>query len=175
MTAHNIAASVRQKLLNRAKQLGEDFQLLLTRFANERLLYRLSQSPFRDQFVLRLRYARASVTGGSESACWASWRWYGRRVGVPRALGLESVRHRWSKQTPSRSSRVSERARVRATGKATHNSPTRTSTSSAMIVSSPDCVSSSTIGRYVESLESGSRNTRECCHVPDFSTAFSLW
>lgn len=53
MTAHNIAASVRQKLLNRAKQLGEDFQLLLTRFANERLLYRLSQSPFRDQFVLK--------------------------------------------------------------------------------------------------------------------------
>ena len=53
MTAHNITASVRQKLLTRAKQLGEDFQLLLTRFANERLLYRLSQSPFRDQFVLK--------------------------------------------------------------------------------------------------------------------------
>lgn len=32
---------------------GEDFQLVLDRFAVERLLYRLSQSPERDQFLLK--------------------------------------------------------------------------------------------------------------------------
>ena len=53
MSGSNIAASVRQRLLNRAKERGEDFQLLLTRYANERLLYRLSQSAYRDDFVLK--------------------------------------------------------------------------------------------------------------------------
>ncbi len=53
MTERNLAASVRQRLLMRAKRLGEDYQLLLSRFAGERLLFRLSQSPFRDLFVLK--------------------------------------------------------------------------------------------------------------------------
>ena len=49
----NIAASVRQRLLNRARERGEDFNFLFTRYANERLLYRLSESRYRDQFVLK--------------------------------------------------------------------------------------------------------------------------
>ena len=49
----NIAASVRQRLLNRARDGGEDFNYLLTRYANERLLYRLGASGFREQFVLK--------------------------------------------------------------------------------------------------------------------------
>ena len=49
----NVAASVRQRLLNRARERGEDFNYLLTRYANERLLYRLSKSGYRDQFVLK--------------------------------------------------------------------------------------------------------------------------
>lgn len=53
MTGPNRAASVRQKLTNRSKQRGEDFQLLLLRYANDRILYRLSLSPFRDRFVLK--------------------------------------------------------------------------------------------------------------------------
>ena len=53
MTARNIAASVRQRLLNIARQRGEDFQALLTRFTLERLLYRLGQSDYRDQLVLK--------------------------------------------------------------------------------------------------------------------------
>lgn len=53
MVVSNIAASVRQKLLNRAKQQGDDFQLLLVRYANERLLYRLSQSQYKDRFILK--------------------------------------------------------------------------------------------------------------------------
>ena len=49
----NVAASVRQRLFNRAKERGEDFQYALTRFAAERLLYRLSQSHHAGQFVLK--------------------------------------------------------------------------------------------------------------------------
>ncbi len=49
----NPAASVRARLLNRAKADKAEFQLVLTRFALERLLYRLSKSPHRDQFLLK--------------------------------------------------------------------------------------------------------------------------
>ena len=52
-TLTNIAASVRQKLLNRSRKQKEDFQLVLTRYALERLLYRLSQSKHVDEFVLK--------------------------------------------------------------------------------------------------------------------------
>jgi predicted nucleotidyltransferase component of viral defense system len=40
-------------LLNIAAARGEDFGLVLIRYALERLLYRLSQSDFRDQFILK--------------------------------------------------------------------------------------------------------------------------
>lgn len=49
----NLGASTRQRLLNLAKARGEDFDLVLTRFALERLLYRLSRSPHADRFVLK--------------------------------------------------------------------------------------------------------------------------
>lgn len=49
----NLAASVRARLLNRARAQGEDFNYLLTRYANERLLYRLTRSPHREHFVLK--------------------------------------------------------------------------------------------------------------------------
>lgn len=45
--------SVRARLLNRARAEGVEFQQLLTRFALERLLYRLSISAHRDQFLLK--------------------------------------------------------------------------------------------------------------------------
>ena len=49
----NLSASVRQRLLNLAAKRKEDFGLLLTRYALERFLYRLSVSPYRDSFVLK--------------------------------------------------------------------------------------------------------------------------
>ena len=49
----NIAASVRQRLLNLAHARGEPMELLLTRYALERLLHRLSLSPHRERFVLK--------------------------------------------------------------------------------------------------------------------------
>ncbi len=49
----NTAASVRDRLLALARERGEDFQLLLTQYGLERLLYRLSRSGYRDRFILK--------------------------------------------------------------------------------------------------------------------------
>lgn len=49
----NIGASVRARLFNLSKANGQSFDLVLTRFALERLLFRLSQSPHAERFVLK--------------------------------------------------------------------------------------------------------------------------
>lgn len=49
----NLAASVHHRLHNYARANGEDFNLLLVRFANERLLYRLSISAHKNRFLLK--------------------------------------------------------------------------------------------------------------------------
>jgi predicted nucleotidyltransferase component of viral defense system len=49
----NLAASIRQRLLDLARARGEDFQLLLDRYAVERLLYRLSVSEAHHDFLLK--------------------------------------------------------------------------------------------------------------------------
>lgn len=51
--ARNLAASVRQRLLNVSKRNGEAFDLVLTRYALERLLYRLGKSQYHNQFLLK--------------------------------------------------------------------------------------------------------------------------
>lgn len=49
----NLPASVRQRLLNLSHQRQEDFNLVLSLYAIERLLYRLGQSPYAVLFVLK--------------------------------------------------------------------------------------------------------------------------
>ncbi len=49
----NPSASLLARLLTLAKQRGEDYSLLLNRFAMERLLFRVSQPPFADRFLLK--------------------------------------------------------------------------------------------------------------------------
>ena len=49
----DFGTSVRARLLTLARQKGQAFDLLLTRYANERLLHRLSLSPHRSRFVLK--------------------------------------------------------------------------------------------------------------------------
>lgn len=49
----NVGASVRARLLQRSRDERTDFQMLLTRYALERLLYRLSLSGQRDRFILK--------------------------------------------------------------------------------------------------------------------------
>lgn len=63
MTKKNAAASVKQRLLNLHRKTGEDFQLLLTRYAVERLLYRLAGSAHAQAFVLKGAMLFALWTG----------------------------------------------------------------------------------------------------------------
>lgn len=49
----NRGASVRARLLKISKESGQNYQLVLTRYANERLLYRLAESAHADRFVLK--------------------------------------------------------------------------------------------------------------------------
>jgi hypothetical protein len=53
MNQRNTAGSVRARLLTRARETRQDFNLVLTRYALERLLYRLGVSPHADQFLLK--------------------------------------------------------------------------------------------------------------------------
>ena len=49
----NVAASIRTRLLNRAKTEQTEFQLFLDRYGCERFLYRLGKSEVRDQCILK--------------------------------------------------------------------------------------------------------------------------
>lgn len=50
----DLPASVRQRLLDNARLTGRPFQEVLQYFAMERFLYRLSQSPHANTFVLKV-------------------------------------------------------------------------------------------------------------------------
>lgn len=79
----DMAASVRARLLARAKEHGEDFQLTLVRYAVERFLYRLGKSVHRDAFVLK---------GAMLFALWSEQPF--RATGDLDLLGLGSVGER---------------------------------------------------------------------------------
>jgi hypothetical protein len=49
----DVAASIKARLLNRAKERGEQFELFLVRYACERFLYRLGASECRDKCILK--------------------------------------------------------------------------------------------------------------------------
>lgn len=49
----DIGASVRSRLLKLARERGQPFDLVITRYALERVLYRLSRSAYRDRFALK--------------------------------------------------------------------------------------------------------------------------
>ena len=49
----NKAASIRQKLLNLSREQGRVFEAVLLSYGLERLIYRLSISDHRDQFILK--------------------------------------------------------------------------------------------------------------------------
>jgi hypothetical protein len=49
----NIAASVRQRLLNKARETNRSCSELVQYFAMERFLYRLSKSTHADKFILK--------------------------------------------------------------------------------------------------------------------------
>ena len=53
MKQRNLAASFRSKLLNHARDTQQDFNLVLTRYGLERLLYRLSVSKYSESYLLK--------------------------------------------------------------------------------------------------------------------------
>lgn len=53
MNERNVAASCRAQLLNHARATNQDFNLVLTRFSLERLLYRLAISEYANLFLLK--------------------------------------------------------------------------------------------------------------------------
>jgi predicted nucleotidyltransferase component of viral defense system len=59
----NLAASVKARLANLAHTQKEDFQELLSRYARERLLYRLSVSEYQERFILKGALLFAYWTG----------------------------------------------------------------------------------------------------------------
>lgn len=61
----HLPVSVRQRLQNLRDKTGEEYQLLLTTYALERLLYRLSQSEYADRFVLKGAMLFVALTGKS--------------------------------------------------------------------------------------------------------------
>ena len=52
----NIAASVHQRLLGKARESARPFNEFLQHFAIERFIYRLSRSPQADRFILKVAY-----------------------------------------------------------------------------------------------------------------------
>jgi len=52
-TGANLAASIRQRLLNMARETGRPFNEMLQYFAMERFLYRLTKSLHADKFILK--------------------------------------------------------------------------------------------------------------------------
>jgi predicted nucleotidyltransferase component of viral defense system len=49
----DVGASVRARLSTLAREKGVDFELILVRYAHERLLYRLGQSKYQNRFILK--------------------------------------------------------------------------------------------------------------------------
>ena len=104
------AASVHARLLARAKARGEDFRLVLSRYAVERFLYRLSISPARDRYWLkgallfdlwfdypppdaRRRFSWLRTGGHDWRVCVRSAVSRGRRNGVrPASITVEEIR-----------------------------------------------------------------------------------
>ena len=61
----NTTASIRARLLSRAKSEGTEFQLYLVRYACERFLYRLGASGARDQCILKGDESPSRMDGGA--------------------------------------------------------------------------------------------------------------
>ena len=64
----NTAPSIRARLLFLAQSRSEDYQRVLGRYAVERFLYRLGQSPYRDKFALKGATLFTLWTGHTSSA-----------------------------------------------------------------------------------------------------------
>ena len=72
----NLAASVRQRLLSLSRQRAEPFDLILVRYGIERLLYRLSQSPYTDRFLLKGAVVAQLIADTDDQENLVPYRWH---------------------------------------------------------------------------------------------------
>lgn len=63
MKTSSKAASVHDRLLAAARASDSDFNLLLSRYALERFLYRISASRYKDRFLLKGALNRPGIAG----------------------------------------------------------------------------------------------------------------
>lgn len=66
----DLAASVRQRLLNHSRESREEFQSVLTRYGLERFMFRIGRSPHAGEFVLKGAMLFALWTGRARRATW---------------------------------------------------------------------------------------------------------
>lgn len=69
---HGISQSVHTHLVRHARSLGVETELVLTRFAVERLLYRLSRSSHAGRFVLKGALLKGWKVFGASASPWPS-------------------------------------------------------------------------------------------------------
>lgn len=82
----NSGKSIRAKLLNVAKKENVFYQTILTRYFQERLLYRLSKTRFRGNFYLKggalmYAYCRIQLSQSSRKRCMRLLIWLTRTAG----------------------------------------------------------------------------------------------
>ena len=70
-TKKNVAQSVHQKLLNKAREAKRPFNELLQYYAMEKFLLRMSRSPYTNEFVLKepilsIAPSRKSISKGKQ-------------------------------------------------------------------------------------------------------------
>ena len=53
----NIGKSIRTRLLNLAKEEKQEYMKILVRYLHERLLFRISASPYKSHFLLKGSFA----------------------------------------------------------------------------------------------------------------------
>jgi hypothetical protein len=105
----NLAASVRARLTNLARDRKEDIGLVFTRYGLERLLYRLSQSPYNDRFLLKgallftlwydvpHRPTGTSICSASARTIFLSWRqFFARLSSLITRMASHSIRNRYA-------------------------------------------------------------------------------
>ncbi len=66
MPSPNVVASVRAKLTNRSREIGVSNEMVMRRYAYERLLARLSESRFTESLCLKGAMAFLAITGDDE-------------------------------------------------------------------------------------------------------------
>jgi hypothetical protein len=154
----NIGASVRARLQNVSRETGQSFELILTRYALERLLYRLSTSAYADRFVLKGATHRDARCPPEASPCLRQARFLGAEQAHSAERPSPDWKVRGGRSRPNGRQHPGIAQRVRA---GADTVPGRQTVESV----SPRTISWST-GQFVSSLRAcGASSRRAACVI----------